>query len=269
MQTIESFEEYVDPVRQVIDEMFLPALFGQAEPLPDELSELLTLTPAQGGLGIPDLTTEAPQQYSASKTFTKQHVESIKSQSEVMNTNEQLVEELKRDLRTLKAENAKSKIESIDASLNPEPHTASQRQRCKFLAECLTPQRPGLTLNKQEFRDSLRLRYNLPLQDLPSTCACGEPSNVSHVLSCKKGGFVTQRHDGLRNLLTTSDPVKRYKCPWFTEDLLAFHFSDFGIENSSEVLFLNSNGPCDWYEKTMLLQLALDERHISYCYLVT
>ena len=80
MRTIESFEEYVDPVQQVIDEMFLPTLFGQAEPLPDELSELVTLTPAQGGLGIPDLTTEAPQQYSASKTFTKQHVESIKFQ---------------------------------------------------------------------------------------------------------------------------------------------------------------------------------------------
>ena len=51
MRTIESFEEYVDPVQQVIDEMFLPTLFGQAEPLPDELSELVTLTPAQGGLG--------------------------------------------------------------------------------------------------------------------------------------------------------------------------------------------------------------------------
>ena len=50
MRTVESFEEYVDPVRQVIDEMFLPTLFGQAESLPDELSELVTLTPAQGGL---------------------------------------------------------------------------------------------------------------------------------------------------------------------------------------------------------------------------
>ena len=70
MRTIESFEEYVHPVRQqVIVEMFLPTLFGQAEPLQDELSELVTLTPAQGGLGIPDLTTEAPQQYSASKYF--------------------------------------------------------------------------------------------------------------------------------------------------------------------------------------------------------
>ena len=94
MRTIESFEEYVHPVQEVIDEMFLPSLFGQADQLRDELSELWTLTPGQGGLGMPDLTTEVPQQCSGSKTFTKQHGESIKFQSEFMNTNEQLVEEL-------------------------------------------------------------------------------------------------------------------------------------------------------------------------------
>ena len=77
----------------------------------------MTLTTAQG---IPDLTTEGPQQYSASKFFTKQYDESIKFQSEIMNTNELWVEELKRDLRTLKTENTSSKSESIDASLNPE-----------------------------------------------------------------------------------------------------------------------------------------------------
>ena len=36
-----------------------------------------------------------------------------------------------------------------------------------------------------------------------STCACGEPFSVSHALSCKKGGFVAHRHDGVRNLLTS------------------------------------------------------------------
>ena len=54
----------------------------------------------------------------------------------------------------------------------------------------------GLVLNKQEFRDSLRLRYN-------SKCVCGEKYDVCHALSCKKGGFVAQRHDGVRNLLTS------------------------------------------------------------------
>ena len=58
-------------------------------------------------------------------------------------------------------------------------------------------------MNKQEFRDSLRMRYNLPLSDLPSYCPCGENVSVSHSLSCKKGGFVAQIHDGIRDLLTS------------------------------------------------------------------
>ena len=61
----------------------------------------------------------------------------------------------------------------------------------------------GLVPNNHEYRDSLRLRYNMPLSDLPSKCACGEKYTVFHALSCKKGGFVTQRHDGVRNLLTS------------------------------------------------------------------
>ena len=94
---------------------------------------------------------------------------------------------------TLKAENTKSKIESIDASLNPELLRLTQQARDKGASSWLNAiplKDQGLTLNNQQFRDSLRLRYNLPLQDLPSTCACGEPFNVSHARSCKKGGGV-------------------------------------------------------------------------------
>ena len=61
----------------------------------------------------------------------------------------------------------------------------------------------GLVLNKQEFRDSLLLMYNLPPVDLPSVCVCGDKFTVGYALSCKKGGgVVTQRHDGVRDLLT-------------------------------------------------------------------
>ena len=54
-----------------------------------------------------------------------------------------------------------------------------------------------LTLNKQQFRDLLHLHYNLaePLHVWRFT--------VSHALSCKKVGFVAQRHDGIQNLLTS------------------------------------------------------------------
>ena len=43
----------------------------------------------------------------------------------------------------------------------------------------------------------------MPQSDLPSKCVCGEKYTVCNALSCKKRGSVAQRHDGVRNLLTS------------------------------------------------------------------
>ena len=48
------FEDYVDPIQEAIDDLLLPTLFGQREPLPIDLRRVVTLTPAQGGLGVPN-----------------------------------------------------------------------------------------------------------------------------------------------------------------------------------------------------------------------
>ena len=96
--------------------------------------------------------------------------------------------------------------EAIDASLSPNLLRSTMLARDKGASSWLNAvplEEQGLTLNKQQFRDSLCLRYNLQLADLPSHCACGDRFTVSHALSCKKGGFVAQRHDGIRNLLTS------------------------------------------------------------------
>ena len=77
LRTIESFEEYVDPIEEVIHTSFLPSLFGRAEPLPEELKELVSLSPAQGGIGIPDLKRESLEQFNASLDITAPHVNSI------------------------------------------------------------------------------------------------------------------------------------------------------------------------------------------------
>ena len=60
----------------------------------------------------------------------------------------------------------------------------------------------AFTLNKEQFRDALRLRYNLNLDNLPSSCPCGQRFNVRHALTCKKGGFIHERHDNIKNTLT-------------------------------------------------------------------
>ena len=100
--------------------MFLPLLFGKEEPLPDELCDLVTLTPAQGGLGMPDLRSEALRQYAVSKSITSLHVESIKVQSSFMATGEQSVDDLKKHQQSMKTTYSKSRMEEIDASLSPD-----------------------------------------------------------------------------------------------------------------------------------------------------
>ena len=58
----------------------------------------------------------------------------------------------------------------------------------------------GFNLNKREFRDAVKLRYDWPVEDFPSTCACGEAFTVDHSMICKLGGFITQPHNELRDL---------------------------------------------------------------------
>ena len=57
----------------------------------------------------------------------------------------------------------------------------------------------GFDLTKQQFWDSLRLRYGWVLPNMPSTCCYSAKMDVQHVMSCKRG-FVTLRHNDLRDL---------------------------------------------------------------------
>ena len=58
----------------------------------------------------------------------------------------------------------------------------------------------GYTLNKQEFSDSVCLRYGWPIPNTPSYCQCKEPNTIDHTLCCKKGGYVALRHNRVRDL---------------------------------------------------------------------
>ena len=46
----------------------------------------------------------------------------------------------------------------------------------------------------------MRLRYQLPIPYLPTRCPCGEKFDTQHAMSCKKRGFMTLRHNKLRDI---------------------------------------------------------------------
>ena len=96
------------------------------------------------------------------------------------------MEERKREVNAQRRAAAKSRIDSIDDSLPPDLLQAVQQTRDKGASSWLNSipiEEHGLPLNKQEFRDSLCLRYN--------------------ALTCKKGGVTAQRDDTIRDLLTS------------------------------------------------------------------
>ena len=55
------------------------------------------------------------------------------------------------------------------------------------------------SVNKAEFRDAILLRYGKELKDLSATSLCGQKYDTAHGLNCKKGSFVTIRHNNIRD----------------------------------------------------------------------
>ena len=83
----------------------------------------------------------------------------------------------------------------------------------------------GITLNKSEFRDFVKLRYDWEVPDMPSVSVCGYHFNVDHAVICNRGGFVIQRHCELR--------ILRRKCfAWCAMELKLNQFYKTSQEKS-------------------------------------
>ena len=91
-------------------------------------------------------------------------------------------------------------IKKCDKKLGRILEQAQEKGASNWLT-CLPLQNLGFTMNKSEFRDSIRLRYGLQLDRLPSQCQCGHAYSVNHALNCHLGGFVIIRHNEVRDFL--------------------------------------------------------------------
>ena len=58
----------------------------------------------------------------------------------------------------------------------------------------------GCVMNRQEFRDTISLRYDVRVLGLSANCACGKANDVGHSMVCKVGGFPIMVHNEVRDI---------------------------------------------------------------------
>ena len=64
--------------------------------------------------------------------------------------------------------------------------------------------KPMWKLNKTQFQDGLRIRYNLEPLAIPTYCPalnCGIPLSIEHSDNCKYTGLIIRRHDDIKQIM--------------------------------------------------------------------
>ena len=199
-RTLPDIQDLLKPLEDAIANVFLPALLEHnCSPIE---REILALPVRKGGIGVANPCNEAQLEYQASRKITAPLVKRIELQMhEIPDDSE--IQVLKQDVRKEKSGVLSERVESVVENASPKMkrmiELASEKGASSWLT-VIPMSEMDFTLNKREFRDALKLRYNWPIKDNPTRCACGDFFNIDHAMICKQGGFIIQRHNELRDL---------------------------------------------------------------------
>ena len=109
-----------------------------------------------------------------------------------------------REVATGRRRRAKEAVAAVRNDLSPPQQLLTEVAGQPGVSSWLTA-RPslanGTVLKTSDFRDALCIRYSLPLDCQPSTCVCGSPSTMDHMMTCPTGGYPSARHDHLRDII--------------------------------------------------------------------
>ena len=194
-----------------IKETFLPVILGKMF-IPDYLRNIFSLPARMGGLGITNICETADLEYKHSIMATKNLVNAIYHQRNTYSPDEDYRRQIAANIRSSRDEFYKQTKEKLVSELSPtvcrQLDLLSEKGASCWLTS-LPLKEYGFLLNKLEFQDALALRYNLVLSTLNrhKQCICGQPNTADRCLICKLGGYVSLRHDSLKN--TTAELLKQ------------------------------------------------------------
>ena len=166
---------------------------------------LLSLPHKLGGLGIPIFSEIADIEFENSKNLTKTLCHKIIIQDREFNQTDHSINsnKTKNKIKAEKTKRNQQNLEMIREEINDNQKRFNDLNREEGASTWLTTlplKDEGYSMTKQLFWDLIHIRYGWELTRLPEYCECGARFNLHHSLSCKKGGFISIRHNNIRNI---------------------------------------------------------------------
>ena len=201
-RTVPNTKEYFVPLEEKIREKLIPAIIGRR--ITDIERKIYALPVRLGGMGIQNPTETAEREFRNSSIVTRNLTTMIINQeSDLSRYDASRMKEIVARLKTEKEENMLAELEEVKTLLNESDIRTLELAGEKGAGAWLTLlplESTGYVLNKVEFRDAICLRYDKKIPGTPPYCACGKKNSTNHTLNCMLGGYVTMRHNNIRDL---------------------------------------------------------------------
>ena len=195
-RTIPGISQLFAPLEDAIREKLIPALVGRK--INNVEREIFSLPVRFGGMNILNPMERADQEFRASVYITEDLSAIIKNQeTNLDNYNEEEIIKKTKQAKQQKDQELKVKYDNLIERLGEKEKRMVELAQEKGASAWLSavPMKAlGYVLNKQEFRDSICLRYGWNIPDTPAYCQCGKKNDIDHTLSCPNGGYTIMRH---------------------------------------------------------------------------
>ena len=201
-RTISNISQLFQPLEEVIRDTFIPAVIGRK--VSDVERRMLALPVRFGGIGILNPTETADMKFDISVRITSELKGIIYNQeANLDNLNDERIMAAINQTKQEKGNRLTQEFESVKSLVNDDLKRCLDLAREKGAGSWLTAlpiQSLGYVLNRQDFRDSICLRYGWKIPNTPLFCSCSKKNDVDHALTCMLGGYVVMRHDRVRNM---------------------------------------------------------------------
>ena len=212
MRTIPDIEHMLVPLEEALSTILIPALLGRD--ISQLEREIIELPIRCGGLGIYNPVKSCKREYTSSKAVTQPLADLITNQEkdlECLDRSE--VERIKIRLKAEKEDQYKNQFSELCKKIDPRTRRHIEQAKEKGASSWLNVlplNTHGYILNKQDFRDSIKMRYGWYIEGMPTHCPCGKKNDVNHALDCKHGGYPIMRHNAIRD--TEANFMRAAKC---------------------------------------------------------